>query len=78
MHLMSKRKWPYIKPTNGLPQRSIDGISGDSKLRKTGSSRNRASKADLEMMPNFTVPELALFHIKVHEDDKSENIKQGT
>ena len=75
---MSKRKWPYIKPTNGLPQRSIDGSSGDSELRKTCSSRNRTSKVDLKMMPNFTIPELALLHIKVHEDDKSKNIKQDT
>ena len=75
---MSKRKWPDINPTNGLPQRSIDGSSGEFDLRKTCSSRNRASKADMKMMPNFTVPKLALFHIKVHEDDKSEKIKQGT
>ena len=35
-------------------------------------------QADLKMMPNFTFPELDFLHIKVHEDDKSENIKQGT
>ena len=78
MHLMSKRKWPYINPTNGLPQRSIDGSSGESNLRKIGSYRNRASKAYLKMMPSFIVPELDLLHIKMHEDDKSEKIKQGT
>ena len=75
---MSKRKWPDINPTNGLLQRIIDGISGESDLRKTCSSKNRASNAYMKMMPNFTVPELALLHIKVHEDDKSKNIKQGT
>ena len=35
-------------------------------------------QADIKMMPKFTVPELALLHIKVHEDDKSEKIKHGT
>ena len=75
---MSKRKWTDINPTNGLLQRTVDGSSGEFELRKIGSSRNRASKVELEMMPNFIVLELALLYIKVHEDDKSENIKQGT
>ena len=75
---MSKRKWPDINQTNDLLQRSIDGSSGESDLRKTGSSINRASKVDLKMMPNFIVLELALLYIKVHEDDKSKNIKWGT
>ena len=72
---MSKRKWLDINPTNGLPERINDGSSGESNLRKIDSSRNRASKADMKMMADFIVPELAFLHIKVHEDDKYEKIK---
>ena len=57
MYLMSKRKWLDINTTNGLPQRIIDGSSGESDLTKISSSRNRAFEAcfmTYSILPPFT------------------------